>query len=57
MSPLLLIFLIILAFAFLGGGYGWHSGYWGGAPNYAYGYGSGGLGLVVIILIVFLLLR
>ena len=55
MSPIVII-LVILAVFFLFSGYGFHSGYWGGTPNYQYGYGSGGLGLIIIIIVVILLL-
>jgi hypothetical protein len=56
MSPLLLIILIGLAILFLGGGYGYRTGYWGGTPNYGYGNGGIGLGTVLIIILVVLFL-
>jgi hypothetical protein len=57
MSPVLLVVLVILAIAFLGSGVGFHTGYWGGSPNYGYSYGSGGLGLVLLIVVLFLVFR
>jgi len=50
MNPVVLIVLIIVCFALLGGGMG---GYW----HPGIGYGGGGLGIVLVIVLVFVLLR
>lgn len=50
MSPLLIILLVILAFALFGGGWGYHTG--GFAGNSFVGPGIGVVGIVVIVLIV-----
>jgi hypothetical protein len=45
------IFIIILVILLLGGGLGWHQGYYNHFPGGQVGYG-GGLGTMVIILLV-----
>lgn len=50
MNPVLLIFCVIVALYFLGGGYYGHANGWNG--NYGYQWGGGGIGLLVIILLV-----
>lgn len=48
-----LLLLVILILILLGGGLGWHSGYWtSGGPYVA---PLGGLGLVVLVIVLLLL--
>lgn len=54
MSPLMVILIVLIVLVLLGGGWGYRSGWYAGAPHY--GYGVSMLGVVLIIVLVVLLM-